>query len=105
GGCHRDRPRLGAGMTLTARQQELRAEFERVHGAWDASWQAVLELDPEFFAAYLGFAGVPARKQHLDAKTRAFVALTVDAATTHLHAPGIRHHIAAALAAGATARE
>jgi alkylhydroperoxidase/carboxymuconolactone decarboxylase family protein YurZ len=92
-------------MALTPRQEQLRAEFERVHGAWDESWQAVLELDPEFLAAYLDFAGVPARKHHLDAKTRALMALTVDAATTHLHAPGIRRHIAAALAAGATTQE
>ena len=92
-------------MPLTPRQEQLRAEFERVHGAWDESWQAVLELDPEFLAAYLDFAGVPERKHHLDAKTRALMALTVDAATTHLHAPGIRRHIAAALAAGATTQE
>ncbi|WP_396658311.1 carboxymuconolactone decarboxylase family protein [Microbacterium sp.] len=92
-------------MALTARQQEIKAEFERVHGAWDDSWQAVLALDPEFLAAYLDFAGVPHRKQHLDAKTRAFMALAVDAATTHLHGPGIRRHIEAARAAGATAAE
>jgi alkylhydroperoxidase/carboxymuconolactone decarboxylase family protein YurZ len=92
-------------MNLTERQRELKAEFERVHGAWDDGWQSVLELDPEFFASYLGFAGVPHRKQHLDAKARAFVALTVDAATTHLHSPGIRRHVAAALAAGATPAE
>jgi alkylhydroperoxidase/carboxymuconolactone decarboxylase family protein YurZ len=92
-------------MSLTPRQEQLRAEFERVHGAWDESWQAVLELDPEFLAAYLDFAGVPSRKHHLDPKTRALMALTVDAATTHLHTPGIRRHIAAALAAGATTHE
>lgn len=92
-------------MAPTARQKEIRAEFERVHGAWDDAWQSILELDPEFLAAYLDFAGVPARKQHLDAKTRALVALTVDAATTHLHTPGIRRHISAALAAGATSQE
>src|SRR5690606_38563482 len=94
-----------ARMNLTERQRELKAEFERVHGAWDDGWQSVLELDPEFFASYLGFAGVPHRKQHLDAKARAFVALTVDAATTHLHSPGIRRHVATALAAGATPAE
>jgi len=92
-------------MTPSPRHEEIRAEFERVHGAWDESWQAVLELDPEFLAAYLDFAGVPARKQHLDAKTRALVALAVDAAATHLHAPGIRRHVAASLEAGATPQE
>jgi alkylhydroperoxidase/carboxymuconolactone decarboxylase family protein YurZ len=88
-----------------ATPDEIRAEFERTHGMWDDRWQAVLDLDPEFLAAYSGFAGVPQRQQHLDAKTQAFIGLAVDAATTHLHAPGIRDHIAAALAAGATRQE
>lgn len=92
-------------METTSRQAELREAFERTHGAWDEGWESVLELDPEFFAAYLDFAGVPHRKRHLDDKTRAFIALTVDAAATHLHLPGIRRHITAALAAGATRQE
>ena len=92
-------------MSLTPRQEEIKAAFVEVHGAWDEGWQSILELDPEFLHAYLGFEAVPARQQHLDAKTRAFIGLTVDAATTHLHGPGIRHHIAAALAAGATRGE
>lgn len=92
-------------MSLTARQQQIKAEFESTHGTWDDSWQAVLELDPEFLAAYSGFAGVAKRQQHLDAKTQAFIGLAVDAATTHLHAPGIRRHVEAALAAGATRQE
>ena len=92
-------------MDLTPRQEEIKAAFLEVHGTWDEGWQSILELDPEFLHAYLGFEAVPARQQHLDAKTRAFIGLTVDAATTHLHAPGIRHHIAAALAAGATREE
>ena len=92
-------------MALTERQQQVKAEYVAVHGDWDDSWQAILELDPDFLHAYLGFSAVPAREQHLDAKTRAFMGLAVDAATTHLHAPGIRHWIAAALAAGATRQE
>lgn len=90
---------------LTPRQEEIRAEFVATHGAWDERWQSVLELDPEFLHAYLSFKSVPSRLQHLDAKARAFIGLTVDAATTHLHIPGIRHHIATALAAGATTQE
>lgn len=92
-------------MSDSARRDEIRAEFERTHGTWDDTWQAVLDLDPEFLAAYSGFAGVPKRQRHLDEKTQALLALTVDAATTHLHAPGIRRHVAAALAAGATRQE
>lgn len=92
-------------MALSPRQEEIKAAFVAVHGGWDEGWQSILELDPEFLHAYLGFEAVPSRAQHLDAKTRAFIGLTVDAATTHLHAPGIRHHVAAALAAGATPQE
>lgn len=90
---------------MGATPDEIRAEFESTHGMWDDRWQAVLDLDPGFLAAYSGFAGVPKRQRHLDAKTQAFIGLAVDAATTHLHAPGIRDHIAAALAAGATRQE
>ncbi|MBX3194480.1 MAG: carboxymuconolactone decarboxylase family protein [Microbacteriaceae bacterium] len=90
---------------MAATPEEIRTEFERTHGEWDDSWQAVLELDPGFLAAYSGYAGVAKRQRHLDAKTQAFVGLAVDAATTHLHRPGIRRHIAAALAAGATPQE
>lgn len=92
-------------MALTARQAQIRSDFERTHGIWDEGWQSVLELDPEFLAVYDAFAAVPRRQRHLDAKTQAFVGLAVDAATTHLHAPGIRRHIEAALAAGATRAE
>ncbi|HHY49919.1 MAG TPA: gamma-carboxymuconolactone decarboxylase [Alphaproteobacteria bacterium] len=92
-------------MTLTPRQEEIKAAFIAQEGTWDDSWEAVLELDPEFLAAYIGFAGVPKRERHLDAKTQAFIGLAVDAATTHLHAPGIRRHIETALAAGATRQE
>ncbi|MGP3534332.1 carboxymuconolactone decarboxylase family protein [Microbacterium sp. RD1] len=90
---------------MSARDEEIRAAFEREQGTWDEGWQSVLELDPEFLATFTGFAGVARRQRHLDPKAQAFVALAVDAAVTHLHPPGIRRHIAAALAAGATRDE
>jgi len=92
-------------LELSAKQAALKAEFIELRGTWSAEWEAVLELDPDFFAACLAYAAVPSRTGHLDAKTRAFVALAVDAATTHLHPAGIREHIAAARAAGASTRE
>ncbi|MDF1480000.1 carboxymuconolactone decarboxylase family protein [Leifsonia sp. H3M29-4] len=92
-------------MPLTPRQQEIKDEFERSQATWDDGWQSILEIDPEFLATYTGFASVPRRQRHLDAKAQAFVALTVDAATTNLHAPGVRRHIEAALAAGASRAE
>jgi len=83
-------------------RQALKDEFVALRGTWGPEWDAVLELDPEYLRAFIAFAAVPARAQHLDAATRALVALAVDAAVTHLHPAGVREHIRTALAAGAT---
>jgi alkylhydroperoxidase/carboxymuconolactone decarboxylase family protein YurZ len=92
-------------MTTDERKQEIKDEFIRVRGTWGDSWEAMLQLDPEFVAAYLGFSAVPWRKNHLDTKTKEFLYIAVDAAATHLYSPGVRQHIKAALAAGATPQE
>lgn len=90
---------------ITQRQQEIKDEFIRVRGTWGDTWQSILELDEEFLLAYLGFSAVPFRKRHLDAKTREFMFIAVDAAATHMYAQGVRQHIKAALAEGATRAE
>ncbi len=92
-------------MELTPRQQEIKDEFIRVRGTWGDSWQAILEIDPEFLKAYLEFSAVPWRKNHLDAKTKEFIYIAVDANATHMYLPGVRQHIKAALKLGATAQE
>jgi alkylhydroperoxidase/carboxymuconolactone decarboxylase family protein YurZ len=83
----------------------IKDRFIRHHGSWDEVWEDVLSLDPDYLEAVTHFSALPKRQRHLDAKTRAFIALTVDAAATHLHSPGIRRHIKEALAAGATSQE
>lgn len=92
-------------MTLNARQQEIKDAFVADGGTWDDDWAAVADLDPEFLQVYLDFSGVPARKNHLDTKTRELIGLAVNAAVTHLHVPAVRRHIRSALRAGATAAE
>jgi alkylhydroperoxidase/carboxymuconolactone decarboxylase family protein YurZ len=89
-------------MALSAQQQEIKDEFIRLRGGWDAAWDAVLELDPEFLRAYARFSGVPWTKNHLDALTKELLYIAIDAAATHLYVPGIRTHIRAALRLGAT---
>jgi alkylhydroperoxidase/carboxymuconolactone decarboxylase family protein YurZ len=90
---------------LTAQQEELKAEFIRVRGTWSDAWESILRLDPDFLAAYLKFSAVPWRKNHLDDKVKEFIYIAADAAATHLYTPGIRQHIRAALAFGATKQE
>jgi alkylhydroperoxidase/carboxymuconolactone decarboxylase family protein YurZ len=92
-------------MTLTARQQEIKDEFIKVRGTWGDSWQAILELDPEFLVAYLRFSAVPWRKNHLEDKVKEFIYIAIDSAATHMYLPGVRQHIVAALKLGATPAE
>lgn len=90
---------------LTARQEEIKQEFMEVRGTWSPLWESILTLDPEFLSAYLKLSAVPWKKNHLDAKTKEFIYIAVDAAATHLYEPGIRQHVKAALDHGATPQE
>jgi alkylhydroperoxidase/carboxymuconolactone decarboxylase family protein YurZ len=92
-------------MTLTPRQQRLKEEFVEVRGTWSDAWESILRLDPDFLESYLNFSAVPWRKNHLEHKVKEFVYIAADAAATHLYTPGVRQHIKAALAFGATERE
>lgn len=92
-------------MTISAEQQAIKDEFIRVRGGWSDVWQSVLELDAGFFAAYARFSSVPWVKGPLEPKVKEFIHIAVDAAATHLYVPGIRRHIEAAKAHGATAAE
>jgi alkylhydroperoxidase/carboxymuconolactone decarboxylase family protein YurZ len=92
-------------MELTARQQEIKDEFIRVRGTWSDTWEGVLRLDPEFLRAYLNFSAVPWRSGVLDPKVKEFIYIAIDANATHMYLPGVRQHIRAALALGATPQE
>jgi alkylhydroperoxidase/carboxymuconolactone decarboxylase family protein YurZ len=91
---------------LAARRRELRERYVAEVGSWDGSLDGLLELDPEFFAAYLGLAAAPWRDgSRLEPKVKELILLAVDAAATHLHEAGIRLHVRRALEHGATEHE
>ena len=92
-------------MALDARQEEIKKAFEEARGWWGAPWDAVLEVDPEFVAAYLDMYLVPWKKSHLTPKFKELCYISVNAAATHLHYAGILPHIRAALDLGATPAE
>ena len=92
-------------MALTARQEEIKAEFIRVRGAWSETWEGVLRLDPEFLLAYLNLSAVPWRHGVLEPKVKEFIYIAIDANATHMYLPGVRQHIRAALDLGATPQE
>jgi alkylhydroperoxidase/carboxymuconolactone decarboxylase family protein YurZ len=98
----------GEDMTTTDQQQRrkaLRDAFIDQRGYWSPAWDGVLDLDPEFFAAYLHLASVPGESGVLEPKVKEFIHIAVDAAATHLYVPGIRDHIKRALTHGATGAE
>lgn len=92
-------------MELTERQAELRDAFVEARGYWSDSMQSLLELDPDFFAAYLRLSSVPWRTGPLEPKVKEFVYIAVDGAATHLYEPGFRQHVRLALQFGATREE
>jgi alkylhydroperoxidase/carboxymuconolactone decarboxylase family protein YurZ len=93
----------------TARADEffeaLKRRFIDEQGYWDASWEAVLSVDPNFFQAYLEFSSLPWRAGHLEPKVKELVLCSLDAAPTHLYRPGIKAHMRNALRHGATPQE
>ena len=88
-----------------ADRERIRAEWTQAHGAWNEDWDSFLEVDPGFFERYGALAAHPWRHGALEPKVRALVQLAVDAAATHLYAPGVRHHLHSAMILGATPAE
>lgn len=88
-----------------ARQQELKEEFTKARGYWHDFWAGILELDPDFFKAYIDFSSVPWRKGVLEPKIKEFIYCAFDASATHLYVPGLKLHMKNALGYGATAAE
>ena len=92
-------------VNLSPRQQEIKESYIAARGSWGEPWETVLQIDPEFVAAYLDLYLVPWRKNHLSAKFKELCYISINAAATHLHLPGIRSHITKALELGATRHE
>lgn len=78
---------------------------QRATGDWNPGWDLLKELDPDYLEAFLGFRAVPQRNGPLEQKYKEMIFIAINAATTHLHGPGVRRHIQNALRAGATKAE
>jgi alkylhydroperoxidase/carboxymuconolactone decarboxylase family protein YurZ len=74
-------------------------------GNWNPNWDPFAELDPEWTEKFMAMGMTPMARGVLDPKTWEFIAIAVDAACTHMYAPGVRRHIRAALDLGATREE
>jgi alkylhydroperoxidase/carboxymuconolactone decarboxylase family protein YurZ len=87
------------------RREDLRREFEERRGYWSELWEDVLNLDPDYFEAYMNYSAHPWDEGPLDPKVKEFVYIAIDIATTHLYNKGARVHMQNALSYGATPEE
>jgi len=92
-------------MELDERREAIKAEFEAKRGYWNAFWDEMLALDPDFFQAYTHFSSVPWVSGTLEPKVKEFIYTAFDVSATHLYAKGLRQHIRNALDYGATREE
>lgn len=90
---------------LSARQEQLKADFTRERGYWHSFWDGLLELDPDLFEGYLDFSAYPWRNGTLSPKHKEFIYCAFDAAATHLYVSGLKMHMKNAVGYGATAAE
>ncbi len=87
------------------RQVALKSKFIENRGYWNAFWEDLVALAPDFFEAYLHFCSIPWTTGVLEPKIKEFIYIAIDAATTHLYEPGLRIHIQNAMKHGATKEE
>lgn len=78
---------------------------QRKSADWNPLWATFAEWDPAFLEAYLQLRNVPIRNGPLAPKMKELILIAINAATTHLYAPGVRRHIRNALQHGATRDE
>jgi alkylhydroperoxidase/carboxymuconolactone decarboxylase family protein YurZ len=89
-----------ADQPLDAKQLALKADFEARRGYWHESWDDMLALDPEMFAAYLDYSSLPGERGALEPGLRELIYIAIDAVCTHLYVPGIQLHAVNALELG-----
>ena len=90
---------------LTAREEEIKADFIAKRGYWNDFWDGILRLDAEFFAAYTAFSAWSWEHGVLEPKVKELIYTAFDSSATHMFEPGLRQHIRNAIAYGATREE
>ena len=91
---------------LTEKQKQIKEGFTKERHYWDEELLgSFLRMAPDYLEAYLNYSAVPWKTGVLPPKVKELIYIAINAATTHLYAPGIRRHIRNALERGATKEE
>ena len=80
-------------------------QHRRLYGDLSPEAQLAIDADPSFYSRFLDLAAVALEPGVLSAKTAHLILVAVYACATGLWAPGVKQHIRAALAHGATPAE
>ena len=80
-------------------------EAQRQTEDWTPVWDKMAQMDPDYLEGFLHFRSVPQTRGPLEQKYKELIFIAINAATTHLWAPGVRRHMQNALRAGATKEE
>jgi len=90
---------------VNVKVEQLRSALQNIHGEWWPISDKLIDLDPEFFEAYINLASVPFKSGNLQPKIREFIQIAINASVTHLHESALRAHIRNALSLGGTQDE
>ena len=92
-------------MKLTDRQESIKQAVIREKEYWHPFHEALLHMDPEFLASYLGMNGASVRANVIPRKVREFIYIAIDGSVNHMYEKGVQRHIEDALENGASGEE
>ena len=87
-------------QTPAPNREAIRADFIRQRGYWRPWTETLLQEHPALVQAYARYAGHPAAHGPLSERQIELLYIALDASGSHLFEPGLRTHLARALAVG-----
>jgi alkylhydroperoxidase/carboxymuconolactone decarboxylase family protein YurZ len=88
------------------RKARIKQDFIDARGYWSWGWDPLLDMAPDYFAAYAKLSSVPWKPGSvLSPKVKELLYIAIDSSTTHMYEPGLRIHIRNALGYSATRDE
>lgn len=74
-------------------------------GKWNPLWDTLSDWDPEWTEQFMAMNATPIERGIFTPEFVELLSIAIDAAATHLYAPGVRRHIRAALDLGVSRDE
>ena len=87
------------------KKAKIKQDFIDARGYWSRGWEPLLDIAPDYFAAYAKLSSVPWKTGTLSPKVKELLYIAIDSSMTHMYEPGLRVHIRNALKYGATRDE